>query len=90
MRVAAALLLLAAPLLVAAGPPPGASACSGCHGAAVAGGIPPIAGRPAADLAAILHAFRDGSRKATLMDRLMKGFSDAEINAIAAYWASPS
>lgn len=90
MRGAAALFVLAVPLLIAAGPPPGASACSGCHGAAVAGGIPPIAGRPAVDLTAMLRDFRDGRRKATLMDRLMKGFSDAEISAIAAYWANPS
>ncbi len=89
MRGAAALLLFAAPLLIAAGPPPGASSCSGCHGAA-AGGIPPIAGRPASDLAGAMRAFRDGTRKATLMDRLMKGFTDAEITAIAAFWANPS
>ncbi len=86
----AAVLVLAAPLLIAAGPPPGASSCSGCHGAVVAGGIPPIAGRPATELTAAMRGFRDGSRKATLMDRLMKGFSDAEITAIAAFWANPS
>jgi cytochrome c553 len=90
MRLAAALLVLVAPLLIAAGPPPGASSCSGCHGAATAGGIPPIAGRPAADLTRVMRDFRDGRRKATLMDRLMKGFSDAEITAIAAFWANPS
>ena len=94
MRRAAFLVLLAAPLVLAgpaaAGSPPGASGCSGCHGAAQAGGIPVIAGRPAADLAAVMRGFRDGTRKATVMDRLMKGFSASEIDALAAYWVDPS
>lgn len=88
-----ALVLLAAPLLLAgpaaAGSPTGATGCSGCHGGAPAGGIPVIAGRPAADLAGAMRGFRDGTRKATVMDRLMKGFSASEIEALAAYWADP-
>ncbi len=74
-------------LMGAAAPPPGAASCSGCHGAANPDGIPPIAGRPVADLAAALNGFRDGSRKATLMDRLAKGFTPAELQAIAAWWS---
>lgn len=77
-------LLVAAALLAGAGPP-GASSCTGCHGGSA--GLPSIAGRPAPDLAAAMLAFRDGSRPATLMDRLMKGFSPEEIQALAAYWS---
>ncbi len=69
----------------AAGPPPGAMSCTGCHGGA--GVIPPIAGRPAPDLVAAMLAFRDGSRPSTVMDRLMKGFSPAEIQALAQWWS---
>ena len=76
------LLLLA--LLAGAAAPPGASSCSGCHGGA--GSIPPIAGRPAADLATAMLGFRDGTRPATVMDRLMKGFSPTEIQALAVWW----
>lgn len=67
---------------VAAEPPPGASTCSGCH---AAGGMVAITGRPAAETVAIMAAFRSGARPATLMNRLVKGFSPEEIQAIAAW-----
>jgi cytochrome c553 len=86
-RAGRTLLVLAAVVLTAAGPPPGAIGCAGCHGAMVPGGIPGIAGRPAAELQAALIGFRDGSRPATLMDRLAKGFSPDELQAIAGWWA---
>jgi cytochrome c553 len=79
-------LLLLGVLAGGAVPPPGATSCSGCHG--LAGSIPPIAGRPEPDLAAAMLAFRDGSRPATIMDRLMKGFSPDEIRALAAWLAA--
>jgi len=82
----ALLTILAAP--AAAAPPPGATSCTGCHGAPTPSSPPPIAGRPAADLEAAMLAFRGGTRPATLMDRLMKGFSPAEIQALATWWAA--
>jgi cytochrome c553 len=82
-----ALLLLAAGLPAAAAEvPPGASACAGCHGVARANAaIPSLRGRAAEDVATALREFREGRRPATLMDRLAKGFSDAESQAIAAW-----
>jgi cytochrome c553 len=80
-------LVLAAATLAAAGPPPGATTCSGCHGPAETS-IPPIAGRPAADMEAKLLAYRAGTRPATVMDRLAKGFSPAELTSIAAWWSA--
>ena len=76
-------LTLATVLLAAAAPPPGASSCSGCHG----GALPVLAGRPAAETAATLDAFRTGTRPATVMNRIAKGFTPAESQAIAAWWA---
>ena len=74
---------------VAAERAPGAiaDACAACHGADghSAGAIPSVAGRPAADLAAAMRAFRAGERPATVMTRIAKGFDDAEIEAVAAY-----
>ncbi|MGK7867429.1 c-type cytochrome [Falsiroseomonas sp. E2-1-a20] len=64
--------------------PPGASACLGCHGREGAA-IPSLRGRDAAAVAAMMRAFREGTRPATLMDRLAKGFSEAETQAIAAW-----
>lgn len=83
MRSALLLLLLAGP---AAASPPGASSCSGCHGAP-GGAVPSLAGHSAADIAASLAAFRSGSRPATVMNRIAKGFSDEESRAIAAWIA---
>ncbi len=93
---AALAVLLAAIIPVAAGAadglsaPPGAAACSGCHppsaeaGAAVA----PLNGRAAEEIVSAMQAFRSGSREATVMDRIAKGFSDEETRAIAAWLAA--
>jgi len=71
--------------LGAAAPPPGASSCSGCHGGVAP--VPVLAGRDAAEIVTALDAFRAGTKQATVMDRIAKGFSDQEIKAIAAWWA---
>jgi cytochrome c553 len=70
-------------------PPPGASSCSGCHAAnaKVDTAVPRLAGRKAADIVAQMRAFRTGEKPATVMGRIAKGFSDAEIEAIAAWYA---
>jgi cytochrome c553 len=75
---------------VAAEAPSGATSCSGCHpaGAAVQTPVARLVGRPAAETAAVLQAFRAGQRPATVMDRIAKGFSDAEIASIAAWYAA--
>ena len=78
-------LLLAAVLCGAAGPPPGASSCTGCHVAG--GGIGLLWGRPAEDTVAQMEAFRSGARPATLMNRIVKGFSPDEVKALAAWFA---
>jgi cytochrome c553 len=50
--------------------------------------VPRIAGRPAADIVAAMEAFRSGQKSATVMDRIAKGFTDAEIRAIADWIAT--
>ncbi len=67
--------------------PPGASSCSGCHGAAGLE-IPALSGLSAAQISEAMAAFRSGARPATLMNRLAKGFNEAETNAIAQWLAS--
>ncbi|MFM7343556.1 MAG: c-type cytochrome, partial [Betaproteobacteria bacterium] len=44
-----------------------------------------LAGRN--DIAAQMRAFKSGARPATVMHQLAKGYSDAQIDAIAAYFA---
>ena len=43
---------------------------------------------PAAEIADRMIAFKAGSRPATIMDRIAKGFSEDEIRAIAAWYAA--
>ena len=69
--------------------PPGIAACSNCHPKSGADAAPkPLGGRDAADIVAAMTAFRHGTRSATVMGRIAKGFSDDEITAIAAWYAA--
>jgi len=77
------------PVLAASEPPPGAASCSGCHSSgATASVIPRLYGRDAGDIATAMAGFRDGSRPATVMNRIAKGFTDDELRAIAAWLAA--
>jgi cytochrome subunit of sulfide dehydrogenase len=69
--------------------PAGASSCTGCHAAnpGVDSPIPRLNGRNPAETAAQMREFKTGQRKGTVMDRISKGFSDAEIQAIAEWYA---
>lgn len=64
--------------------------CFACHGPSgkSRGGIPPIANKPAAFTQNIMMEFKTDKRPATVMNRLAKGYSDAEIAAIAKYLAT--
>ena len=88
--VIAGIVALSAPALAASPAPPGASSCTGCHPAnvGVETPVPRLAGRSAAEIVQQMQAFRSGQQSATVMDRLAKGFSDAEIQAIAAWYAA--
>jgi sulfide dehydrogenase cytochrome subunit len=59
--------------------------CSGCHGPGghSTGAIPSIFGRSAESIAESLRAFREGKRPATVMARIAKGYTDAEIDRVA-------
>lgn len=59
--------------------------CSGCHGPAghSPGAIPSLYGRSAQSIAETLRDFRDGKRPSTVMVRFAKGYTDAEIDAVA-------
>jgi sulfide dehydrogenase cytochrome subunit len=82
--------LLQAGAARAADAPPGASSCSGCHtnSKAVNTAVPRLAGHKPADIASAMRDFKTGTRPATVMGRIAKGFSDPEIDAIAAWLAA--
>jgi sulfide dehydrogenase cytochrome subunit len=67
--------------------PPGALSCLGCHGAPGVE-IPSLSGLSADEITEAMGAFKSGARPATLMNRLAKGFSEAETRAIAQWLAS--
>jgi sulfide dehydrogenase cytochrome subunit len=68
-----------------------AAACAICHGTegrAVTKDVIPLAGLPREHIATQMRAFRDGQRPATVMHQIAKGYSDAQIDAMAAWFAS--
>lgn len=90
MRTAGAailyLLALATPAAAQSATPAGASSCSGCHDAKIGNpAVPPLKGRPVAEIVDAMQAFRKGTREATVMGRIAKGYTDEETRAIAAW-----
>ena len=80
----------AAPAADVAVAPSGAASCSGCHApAALGNSVPPIAGHSAAEIVAAMEDYSAGRRPATVMDRIARGFTRAETEAIAAWLARP-
>jgi cytochrome c553 len=65
------------------------NACAACHGpdGRSQGAIPSIDNLSAEDFIVALKAFRADTRKGTVMNRIGKGVDDAEIAAMAAYFA---
>ena len=67
------------------------SACAICHGTdgrAATKDVVPLAGLPATHIATQMRAFRDGQRPATVMHQIAKGYTDPQIDALAAWFAA--
>jgi len=65
-----------------------AATCASCHGTdgrSVTQEVASLAGLPKEHIVAQMKAFRDGTRPATVMHQLAKGYSDAQIELIADY-----
>ena len=67
-----------------------AAACATCHGTAGVAqpGMPSLAGMPRDTLTRRLLDYKAGRQPATLMHRLARAYSDAQIEQIAAYFAA--
>ena len=67
-----------------------ASNCATCHGTngLSQGGMPSLNGVDKASIATMMQDFRSGRKPATIMHQLSKGYTDSEIDAVAAYFAS--
>lgn len=67
-----------------------AANCANCHGTngKSVGGMPTLAGQPKDFIARQMREFREGKRPATIMHQLSKGYSEEQIDAVAAYFAA--
>lgn len=67
-----------------------AANCANCHGTngKSVGGLPALAGYPKAEFIQAMKDFQSGKREATLMHQISKGYTDAQIEAMATYFAA--
>lgn len=67
-----------------------AANCANCHGTdgKSTGAMPSLAGTNAEQFVANMKAFKDGTRKATIMHQLAKGYSDEQIATLAQYFST--
>ena len=67
-----------------------AATCAGCHnvkGNAVTG-MPSVAGQSKETLLRKLKDYKEGKQPATVMHQLAKGYTDGQLELIAAYYAA--
>jgi cytochrome c553 len=62
--------------------------CHGTQGRAVTKDVVALAGLPREHIAAQMRAFRDGQRPATVMHQIAKGYTDAQIDVLAAWFSA--
>ena len=69
-----------------------AATCAACHGtegrSATGSAVVGLAGIPREVMVAQLKAFKDGSRPATMMHQLTKGYTDQQVENLATYFAA--
>jgi sulfide dehydrogenase cytochrome subunit len=68
-----------------------AATCSSCHGTngvSAGGAIAGLAGLNRDYFIIQMKSFKEGKREATLMHQIAKGYSDAEVTAMADYFAA--
>ena len=67
-----------------------AASCSNCHGTngVSQGAVPSLAGAAKADFVTKMQEFKSGKRPGTIMPQLAKGYSDEQIEAVAAWFAT--
>lgn len=68
-----------------------ANTCAGCHGtngASAGEYMPTIAGMDNGYLYGVMSDYKSGARRSTIMGRIMKGYTEQEIHAIAGFYAA--
>ena len=94
MRIAivCAAVFAAAPLAVSAQDAGSglAATCAMCHGTSghSVGGNVPLAGMPKDEMVSKFKAFRSGAMPATVMHQIAKGYTDSQLEQLAAFFAA--
>ena len=69
-----------------------AATCANCHGTQGKSlkdpSVPGLAGRPSAYIIEQMQAFKTGTREATIMHQIAKGYTNEQIKQMADYFAS--
>ena len=67
-----------------------AATCANCHGTngQARGEMKSLAGVPADKIISMVADFRSGTQPATIMHQISKGYTDAQIRLVAAYFAA--
>ncbi len=67
-----------------------ANPCAGCHGTdgKSKGAMPTLSGKTPKYIAKALKNFRSGKKPSTVMQRIAKGYTDAQIDALAKVYGS--
>lgn len=67
-----------------------ADACAGCHGTdgKSLGTMPAFHEKKPVELKQILREYKSGKREATIMDRIVKGYSDEQLDAMVDYYTA--
>jgi sulfide dehydrogenase cytochrome subunit len=68
-----------------------AANCAACHGPdgrpAPGSDLPPLAGKTQGEMLRQVDAFRRGERPSTVMQQLLRGYTQPELQAMAQYFA---
>ena len=67
-----------------------AATCANCHGTNgnARGEMKSLAGRPAESTVALMNSYKSGALPATIMHQIAKGYTDEQVQLIAAYFAA--
>lgn len=67
-----------------------AATCANCHGTGgvSVGEVESLAGKPKEELVRKMQEFKRGTKPATVMTQLAKGYTDDQIDAVAAWFAA--
>ncbi|MDP2007455.1 MAG: c-type cytochrome [Rubrivivax sp.] len=67
-----------------------AATCANCHGTngQAVGDMKPLAGVSASKIVAMVADYKSGNQPATIMHQIAKGYTDQQIQLVAAYFAA--